>query len=103
MTTLSEVYGVYTNLRRIFNSYNPENYDKDTEEANIAMCGALCKLETAMAYLPVEDKADRRIKLNLLKKTITEIAEDNNGKIDLDQLTPLAREQLAMTLQLIKE
>ena len=103
MTTLSEVYGVYTNLRRIFNSYNPENYDKDTEEVNTAMCGALCELETAMAYLPIEDKADRKLKLKLLKQSLSLAAERADGTIDLDNLSATAREQLTMALQLIKE
>lgn len=103
MTTLSEVYGVYTNLRQILKLINKKNDTKDADNASVSVCQALCSLESAMAYLPLEDKADRRIKLNLLQKTITEIAEDNNGKIDLDLLTPRAREQLAITLQLIKE
>ena len=103
MTILSDTYGVYTNLRQIFNSYNPENYDKDTEEVNTAMCGALCELETAMAYLPIEDKADRKLKLKLLKQSLSLAAERADGMIDLDNLSATAREQLTMALQLIKE
>lgn len=103
MTILSDTYGVYTNLRQIFNSYNPENYDKDTEEVNTAMCGALCELETAMAYLPIEDKADRKLKLKLLKQSLSLAAERADGTIDLDNLSATAREQLTMALQLIKE
>lgn len=103
MTTLSEVYGVYTNLRQIFNSYNPENYDKDTEEANTALCSAMNELEAAMAYIPMEDKSDRKLKLKLLKQSLSLAAERADGTIDLDNLSAAAREQLAMTLQLIKE
>ena len=103
MTILSDTYGVYTNLRQIFNSYNPENYDKDTEEVNTAMCGALCELEIAMAYLPIEDKADRKLKLKLLKQSLSLAAERADGTIDLDNLSATAREQLTMALQLIKE
>lgn len=103
MTILSDTYDVYNDLRQIFNSYNPENYDKDTEEVNTAMCGALCELETAMAYLPIEDKADRKLKLKLLKQSLSLAAERADGTIDLDNLSATAREQLTMALQLIKE
>lgn len=103
MTTLSEVYGVYTNLRQIFNSYNPENCDKDTEEANTALSGAMCELETAMAYIKIEDRSDRKLKLKLLKQSLSLAAERADGTIDLDNLSATAREQLTLILQLIKE
>lgn len=103
MTTLSEVYGVYTNLRQIFNSYNPENYDEDTEEANTALCGAMNELEAAMAYIKIEDRSDRKLKLKLLKQSLSLAAERADGTIDLDNLSATAREQLTMVLQLMKE
>lgn len=103
MTTLSEVYGVYTNLRQIFNSYNPENYDKDTEEANTALCGAMNELEAAMAYIKIEDRSDRKLKLKLLKQSLSLAAERADGTIDLDNLSAAAREQLTMVLQLMGE
>lgn len=103
MTTLSEVYGVYTNLRQIFNSYNPENYDEDTEEANTALCGTMNELEAAMAYIKIEDRSDRKLKLKLLKQSLSLAAERADGTIDLDNLSATAREQLTMVLQLMKE
>lgn len=102
-TTLSEVYGVYTNLRQIFNSYNPENYDKDTEEANTALCGAMNELEAAMAYIKIEGRSDRKLKLKLLKQSLSLAAERADGTIDLDNLSAAAREQLTMVLQLMEE
>lgn len=102
-TTLSEVYGVYTNLRQIFNSYNPENYDKDTEEANTALCGAMNELEAAMAYIKIEGRSDRKLKLKLLKQSLSLAAERADGTIDLDNLSAAAREQLTMVLQLMGE
>lgn len=103
MTTLSEVYGVYTNLRQNFNSYNPENYDKDTEEANTALCGAMNELEAAMAYIKIEGRSDRKLKLKLLKQSLSLAAERADGTIDLDNLSAAAREQLTMVLQLMGE
>lgn len=103
MTTLSEVYGVYTNLRQIFNSYNPENYDKDTDEANTALCGAMNELEAAMAYIKIEGRSDRKLKLKLLKQSLSLAAERADGTIDLDNLSAAAREQLTMVLQLMGE
>lgn len=105
MTTLSDTYDAYVKLRQILKDHNNDDspFNSDTDKAMCAVCEATNSLETAIAYFPLEEKSDRKIKLTILKKTITEIAEDNNGKIDLDQLTPRAREQLAITLQLIKE
>lgn len=103
MTTLSDTYGAYVQLRQILKNYASSSYDMETDEGLSAVCAALNSLETAIAYIPMEDKSDRKIKLEILKKTITDIAEDNDGKIDLDKLPPRSREQLAMTLQLIKE
>lgn len=103
MTTLSEVYGVYTNLRQIFNSYNPENYDKDTEKANTALCGAMNELEAAMAYIKIEGGSDRKLKLKLLKQSLSLAAERADGTIDSDNLSAAAREQLTMVLQLMGE
>lgn len=103
MTTLSEVYGVYTNLRQIFNSYNPENYDKDTEEANTALCGAMCSLETACAYIPMVEKEDRRIKFALIKSNLTAHTEDFNNIIHPEELTDREKEALTMVEQLMRE
>lgn len=102
MTTLNGVYGVYVKLRQIFSGYNPKNHDKDTKEANTALCGALCELESAMAYIGIEDRSDRKLKLKLLKQSLSLATERADGTIDWDNLPADAREQLTMVLQLIK-
>lgn len=101
MTTLNEVYGVYTNLRKILNKVNIQTANGN--KASDAICAALCDLESAMAYLPMEDTSDRKIKTILLKQSIMLAAEDANGAIDLDNLSDFQREQLNMTLELLKE
>lgn len=103
MTTLSETYDAYVKLRQILKNYTSSSYDMETDEGLSAVCAALNSLETAIAYIPMEDKSDRKIKLEILKKTITDIAEDNDGRIDLDKLPPRSREQLTMVLQLMGE
>lgn len=104
MTILSDTYSVYNDLRQILNRIikKPE-YTAVDEDAEDEICTAINSLASAMAYLPLEDMSDRKIKIQILKKTITEEAEDHDGNIDIDRLTPCAREQLAMVEQLIKE
>lgn len=103
MTTLSDVYGVCINLRQILNRIieNPE-YTAADDDAEDAICTAINSLASAMAYLPLEDISDRKIKIQILKKTITEAAEDRDGNVDIDRLTPCAREQMAMVEQLLE-
>ena len=104
MTTLSEVYGVYTNLRQILKQIlaKPE-YTAADDDSEDALCCALNSLQSAMAYIPMEDVADRKIKIQILKKIITEEAEDGDGNLHIDRLSSRAREQLTLILQLIKE
>lgn len=104
MTTINDISGVYANLRQILKKLNQQpGFDSDVDEAESAICNAINALETAIAYLPMEDSADKKIKLSVLKKTITELCEDANGELHLEDLNEVQRAQLAICLQLIKE
>lgn len=103
MTYLQDVYGCYTKLHQIFKSLNEKDFNRDIDEATGLILSAIDNLEGCMAYLPITDKQDRNIKKTILKKIITEVAEDGDGKIDLTRLSPRQRQQLELTLQLIKE
>lgn len=103
MTNLSETYGVYVKLRQLLSKIIQEDYTADNDDAQDAVCTAINSLESAMAYIPAKETSDRKIKVEILKKLITEEAEDGDGNLDPDRLSPRAKEQLALTLQLIKE
>lgn len=59
--------------------------------------------EAAMAYIKIEGRSDRKLKLKLLKQSLSLAAERADGTIDLDNLSAAAREQLTMVLQLMGE
>lgn len=98
MTTLSEVYGVYTQTRKLLNKINIQ--DENSHKVIKALYTVLRNFESAMAYLPIEDVSDREIKLFLLKESIMLAAEDGNNGIDFNKLSEFQREQVAIVLQL---
>lgn len=104
MSKLTELYNQYKTLKLFLDNINKlpgaENVNAPLGQVSDAICEATVCLESAMAYLPIEESGDKKIKLEFIKYNVAFDGLDAQGNIHFDKLSKNSQETYTMIEQL---